>query len=258
MHRRVWRIDRAGSLDRLRLCDESISAPSAGEVTLRVHAVGLNFADAFACQGLYSATPTGPFVPGLECAGVVEAVGSAVAAWRIGDRAIALTRFGGYASALNVDARYLLRVPPGWSLEHAAAWPVQALTASYGLVRRASVQRGDVVLVQSAAGGVGLQALAILERIGAVAIAVVGSESKHEFLRTARSLDVPRIVVRRRADYVAQLDAALAAAGSARGSRLRDATCWTALPTSRRRPQGPTGSRSAGAGCVDRGSTRWR
>lgn len=157
MHRRLWRIDRAGSLDRLRLCDESISGLAAGEVTLRVHAVGLNFADAFACQGLDSATPTGPFMPGRECAGVVEAVG------------------------------------------------------------RACVQRGDVVLVQSAAGGVGLQALAILERIGAVAIVVVGSESKRGFLRTARSLEVPRIVVRRRADYVAQLDAALAAAGSARG-----------------------------------------
>lgn len=66
MQRRVWRIDRAGSLDRLRLVTEELPAPGTGEVSLRVHSVGLNFADAFACQGLYSATPPGSFVPGLE------------------------------------------------------------------------------------------------------------------------------------------------------------------------------------------------
>jgi alcohol dehydrogenase len=214
VQRRVWRIDRAGSLDRLRLIEETLSAPAAGEVRLRVHAVGLNFADAFACQGLYSATPAGPFVPGLECAGVVEAVGAGAGTWCEGDRVLALTRFGGYATALNVDARYLHRVPDGWSVEQAAAWPVQSLTAWYGLVRQGAVQRDDVVLVQSAAGGVGLQALAILARLGARAVAVVGSEAKREFLQAAMALDAARIVVRRRADYTLRLDAALRALGA--------------------------------------------
>ncbi len=214
MQRQVWRIDRAGSLDRLRLVEDSVPAPAAGEVRLQVRAIGLNFADAFACQGLYSATPTGAFVPGLECAGVVEAVGPGAERWRAGDRVLALTRFGGYATALNVDARYLHPVPCGWSLEQAAAWPVQTLTAWYGLVRLGRVQPGEVVLVQSAAGGVGLQALAIVARLGAHAVPVVGSDAKRDLLQAARGMEPAHIVVRRRADYAAQLDAALAALGA--------------------------------------------
>jgi synaptic vesicle membrane protein VAT-1 len=206
--RRVWRIDRAGSLDRLRCVEETLSPPAAGEVRLRVAAVGLNFADAFACQGLYSATPDGSFIPGLECAGVVDAVGEGVRGWSIGDGALALTRFGGYATSLNVDARYLHAVPPGWTIEQAAAWPVQALTAWYGLVQLGGVQRGSVVLVQSAAGGVGLQALAILARLGAQPVAVIGSDAKREFLMSHAGLSAAHIVTRDRR-FETQLDAAL-------------------------------------------------
>jgi len=90
---------------------------------VRVEAIGLNFADVFACLGLYSATPPGPFVPGLECAGVVEALGpprageeAAATAVAPGDRVMVLTRFGGYATALNVDTRYLVTIPSGWSM----------------------------------------------------------------------------------------------------------------------------------------------
>lgn len=222
--RTVWRIDRAGSLDRLRLVDERLPEPAAGEARVRVHAVGLNFADAFACLGLYSATPAGSFVPGLECAGVIEALGppradvagaaadgaGAEAPLAIGDRVLVLTRFGGYATALNADLRYLRRVPAGWSFEQAAAWPVQALTAWYGLVRLGAVQAGATVLVQSAAGGVGLHALAILDRLGARAVAVVGSAAKAKFLAERHALPAARIVVRERAGYPAALDAALA------------------------------------------------
>ena len=122
--RRVWRIAGAGSLDRLSLEEESLSSPGPTEARVRVEAVGLNFADVFACQGLYSATPSGSFVPGLECAGVVDSLGSeagSLSELRPGDRVIALTRFGAYATALNVDVRYLHRVPEGWTMEQAAA-----------------------------------------------------------------------------------------------------------------------------------------
>lgn len=214
--RRAWRIDRAGSRDRLRCVDELLPPPAPAEVRLRVAAIGLNFADAFACQGLYSATPRGSFVPGLECAGVIDALGSDVTGWQVGERVLALTRFGGYATALNVDARDLHAVPDGWTLEQAAAWPVQALTAWYGLVTLGNVQRGSVVLVQSAAGGVGLQALAILARLGARAIAVIGSDAKRPFLREHAGLVDARIITRSRHDYATRLDAALRAA-DARG-----------------------------------------
>jgi alcohol dehydrogenase len=210
--RRAWRIDRAGSLDRLRLVQEALAPPSAGEARVRVTAVGLNFADAFACLGLYSATPSGSFVPGLECAGVVESVGSPVDGrprFAPGDRVIVLTRFGGYASALNSDTRYLHPIPAGWSDAEAAAWPVQALTAWYGVFRLGEARAGSVVLVQSGAGGVGLNALAMLDRAGARAVAVVGSDAKVNFLAERHRLPRERIVVRNRATYADALDAAL-------------------------------------------------
>jgi alcohol dehydrogenase len=177
-----------------------------------VTAVGLNFADAFACLGLYSATPSGSFVPGLECAGVVEQAGPELAGrprYAPGDRVIVLTRFGGYATALNSDTRYLHPVPAGWSDAQAAAWPVQALTAWYGVFRLGEARAGSVVLVQSAAGGVGLNALAMLERAGARAVAVVGSAAKVDFLAARHRLPLERIVVRERATYASALDGAL-------------------------------------------------
>jgi synaptic vesicle membrane protein VAT-1 len=216
-HRAAWRIDRAGSLDRLRLVEEQLGPPGPGEARIAVRAVGLNFADAFACLGLYSATPRGSFVPGLEVAGVVDALGPPVAGrppLAVGDRVIVLTRFGGYATAINADTRYLAPLPRGWSFEAGAAFPVQALTAWYGLVRLGAVRAGSVVLVQSAAGGVGLQALAVLARLGAYPVAVVGSAAKIEFLAARHGLAPASLVLRERRGYAGRLDAALAAHGA--------------------------------------------
>lgn len=216
-HRAAWRIDRAGSLDRLRLVEEPLDPPGPGEARIAVRAVGLNFADAFACLGLYSATPRGSFVPGLEAAGVVEALGPPLAgraAFAVGDRVLVLTRFGGYATAVNADTRYLAPIPPGWSFEAGAAFPVQALTAWYGLVRLGAAGAGSVVLVQSAAGGVGLQALAVLARLGAHPVAVVGSAAKIEFLAARHGLPAQSLVLRERRGYAGRLDAALAAHGA--------------------------------------------
>ena len=216
--RAAWRIDRAGSLDRLRLVEERLDPPAPGEARIAVRAIGLNFADAFACLGLYSATPRGSFVPGLEVAGVVEALGPPLpgrpATIAVGDRVVALTRFGGYATAVNADTRYLAPVPSGWSFEAAAAFPVQALTAWYGLVRLGGTRAGSVVLVQSAAGGVGLQALAILARLGARAVAVVGDPAKGEFLAARHGVAAESVVLREHDGYRARLDAALAAHGA--------------------------------------------
>jgi len=206
--RRAWRIDRAGSLRRLRLCREPLAPPGPGEVRLRVEAIGLNFADIFACQGLYSATPSGSFVPGLECAGVIEATGAGVTDWRVGQRAGCLTRFGGYASHLNSRSDYLWAVPEGWSLEQAAAYPVQALTAWYGLARLGAVREGSVVLVQSAAGGVGLNALQLLRQCGAHPIAVVGTTAKRDWLVQERALEQPCVILRGRG-FEPALDGAL-------------------------------------------------
>lgn len=213
IQRTVWRIDRAGSLERLHRREEGLPPPGPGEVQVAIRAIGLNFADAFACLGLYSATPQGSFIPGLEAAGVVTAEGASIdgrPTFAVGDRVVVLTRFGGYASALNIDSRYLTAIPDGWSFEQAAAWPVQALTAWYGLCRLGDVREGQTVLVQSAAGGVGLQALAILARLRARPVAVVGSAAKARFLAAHAGLEGPSVIVRGERGDAAALDRALA------------------------------------------------
>jgi alcohol dehydrogenase len=214
--RQRWLVGRTGSLDVLRLERDRLAPPGPGEVTVAVRAAGLNLADVFACLGLYSATPPAPFTPGLEVAGVVDAVGPPGSAdgppdpgWRPGDRVIALTRFGGYATAINADARYLRPLPEGWSFAEGAAFAVQALTAWYALHTLARVQPQDVVLVHSGAGGVGLNALALIQACSAMAVATVGSESKRSLLAERARLAPERVIVRDRRRFADQLDEAL-------------------------------------------------
>lgn len=225
IRRDVWRIDRAGSLDRLTRRTEDLPDPAPGEARIAVKAIGLNFADVFACLGLYSATPKGPFIPGLEFAGIVEAMGPAVSepvgpegeeasGLHAGDAVVGLTRFGGYATALNTPLRQLRLIRPGWNFVEAAAFPAQALTAWYGLVRMGAVERGAVVLLQSAAGGVGLNALAILAATGARLVATVGREMKRRWLIEHRGLAPEQVIVRDRRTFGADLDRALAALGA--------------------------------------------
>jgi len=188
---------------------------------VRIQAVGLNLADVFACLGLYSATPKGPFVPGLEFAGVIEELGppdderggATATSLGPGDAVFGMTRFGAYATAINAHVRLLGRIPRGWSAAEGAALPVQGLTAWYGLVELARVERGEVVLVSSAAGGVGLLALAILRALGARVVGTVGREEKRRFLIEARGLSPDQVIVRDRRRFGDQLDRALAAMG---------------------------------------------
>ena len=214
--RHAWRTRRAGSLRRLQCVEEPLPPPGPGEARLRVEAVGVNFADIFACLGLYSATPDGSFVPGLECAGVIEALGPGGERqrWRAGDRVIALTRFGAYATALNAGLDFLLPVPEGWSPAQAAAYPVQALTAWYGLVELGAIGPGDTVLVHSAAGGVGLRALELVAARGARPVAIVGSEQKRRYLLSEHGLPAETVVLRGGRRLGQRLDLALEALGA--------------------------------------------
>ena len=211
--RQVWRIHKAGSLDRLKLEQDELPAPKPGQVRIAVGAVGLNFADVFACMGLYSATPAGPFVPGLEFAGIVEEAGAGVTGLVPGAPVVGLARFGAYATHINVDTSYLWSVPAGWTLADGAAYPVQAITAWYAIRDLGACRSADAVLVHSAAGGVGLNALAILATLGARIVATVGSETKVPFLMAHAGLRAGQIIVRDRRRFGAQLDESMRANG---------------------------------------------
>jgi len=182
MQRTAYRL-KAGSLANMQANKEDLPPPAAGEVTVAVRAIGLNFADIFAIWGLYGATPEGSFVPGLEYAGEVAAVGEGVKSVQVGDRIMGVTRFGAYASHLNIDARYVIPLPAGWSYEEGSAYLVQVLTAYYGLKQLGAIQHGQTVLIHSAAGGVGIWANRIAKQYEAYTIGSVGSPHKLDFLR---------------------------------------------------------------------------
>ncbi|MEM9260956.1 MAG: zinc-binding dehydrogenase, partial [Bacteroidota bacterium] len=173
----------AGSLANLRLVDKALSPPGPGEVSVAVRAIGLNFADVFAIWGLYSATPPGVFTPGLEYAGYVTALGEGVTGIAVGDAVMGVTRFGAYTTTLNIDRRYVLPLPEGWTMAEGASYLVQVLTAYYGLVNLGQLQAGQTVLVHSAAGGVGTFAGRIARQLGAYTIGTVGHPDKVAYLQ---------------------------------------------------------------------------
>ncbi len=183
----------SGNLKNLRLREAALPAPAPGEVQVAVKAVGLNFADVFAIWGLYKAAPKTEFTPGLEYAGVVEAVGAGVTHLRPGDRVMGVTRFGGYTTGLNIDARYVIPLPADWDFNTGAAYLVQTLTAWYGMSVLGNLEKGQTVLIHSVAGGVGLQALKIAKALDCFVVGTVGSAGKVEL---ARATGCDRVLVR--------------------------------------------------------------
>lgn len=175
----------AGSISNLQLRNVPSQPPQPHEVSIKVRAIGLNFADVFAILGLYSATPKGEFVPGLEIAGVVTAKGSQVpSSIKIGSRVFGCTKFGGFTERLNLDARYVRKLPEQWSFADGAAFLAQSLTAYFGLVTLGGLRKGQTVLVHSAAGGTGLFALKFAQIFGAFPIGTVSSDDKVAALTT--------------------------------------------------------------------------
>ena len=196
---------RAGNLADLKIQTIGLAPPAVGEVQIAVRAIGLNFADVFAIWGLYGATPKGAFTPGLEYSGIIQAVGEGITHLRPGDRIMGVTRFGAYTTHLNIDARYAIPLPSDWDFNTGAAYLVQTLTAYYGMATLGAMQRGQNVLIHSAVGGVGLQALKIAKAYDCFTIGTVGSEAKVDF---AKSEGYDRVIVRGK-DFEEQLKTAL-------------------------------------------------
>jgi alcohol dehydrogenase len=180
--RKVWSTAKAGAIQRLKLIDETLPELADDEVEVTVKAVGLNFADIFALTGLYSATPKGRFIPGLEYSGVVSKVGKDCSRFNVGDRIMAVSRFGGYASIIQSKEDYLVSLPDDWSFSQGAAYLTQTLTAWYALNDLGAIKPGYDVLIQSAAGGVGLQAMKLIKALGANPVGTVSSQNKVDFL----------------------------------------------------------------------------
>jgi synaptic vesicle membrane protein VAT-1 len=180
--RAIW-IMKSGGPEVLAVRETPDPQLGSGEVRVRVHAAGLNFAEVMARQGLYPDAPKPPCVVGYEVAGVVEALGSGAVGPPVGCRVMALVRFGGHADVVCVPAEQVLEIPDGMSFEEAAALPVNYLTAYHMLFRVADLRSGQRVLVHMAAGGVGIAALQLCATVGGVTTFGTASASKHEVLR---------------------------------------------------------------------------
>jgi NADPH:quinone reductase len=178
----AFRIHQQGGPEVLNWEQVDVPAPAAGEATIRHHAVGLNYIDVYHRSGLYPlALPSGI---GIEGAGVVAAVGTGVSEVKVGDRvAYAGGPLGAYAEVRNIPAHRLLRLPDGIAFATAAAMMLQGLTVAYLLRRTYRVQPGDAVLIQAAAGGVGLIACQWAKALGATVIGTVGSAAKGELAK---------------------------------------------------------------------------
>ena len=176
-------IPRFGSPDVLEMRELPDPTPGAGDLRIRIRAAGINFADILARLGLYPDAPKPPMVVGYEVAGKIDAVGANVVGFALGERVIALTRFGGYADTVVVPATQAFHFPDELSDSEAAAVPVNYLTASIALYRMAALAPGETVLVHNAGGGVGIAATQLARLRRAVVIGTA-SAFKHDALRS--------------------------------------------------------------------------
>lgn len=197
------RFHQTGGPEVLRWEEVALAEPAANEARVAHAAVGLNFIDIYYRTGRYPISlPSGI---GLEGAGVIEAIGTDAAATGLkpGDRvAYAGGPVGAYATARNIPADRLVKLPDGIDFKTAAAMMLQGMTAQYLLRRTYRVQPGDTILIQAAAGGVGLIVCQWAKALGARVIGTVSSDTKAELAR-AHGCDHP--IVYTREDFVARV-----------------------------------------------------
>lgn len=188
------RLYQHGGPEVLKLERVELPPPAAGELRVRQVAVGVNFVDIYYRNGLYPMSlPSGL---GQEAAGVVEAVGEGVTDWQEGDRvAYAGGELGAYASARNLPATRVVRLPDDIGFDIAAAMMLKGLTAQYLLRQTWPLQAGETILVHAAAGGVGLILCQWAKLLGATVIGTVGSDAKAK-LAHANGCDHPIVYSR--------------------------------------------------------------
>lgn len=193
-------IRRPGGYEQLRIETRPSPRPAPSEVVVRAEALGVNYADCVVRMGLYASAKKyvgWPITPGFELAGEVTSVGDDVTDLKPGDRVMALTRFGGYATEVSVPRAQVFPFPQGFTAREAAAFPTVALTAWYALFELARPSAGDRVLVHSAAGGVGSSLVQLARLAGAEVTGVVGASHK---VALARAMGAAHVIDRSRED----------------------------------------------------------
>ncbi len=180
---RAWQVATLGA--EFSLQEVPSMRPAQGEVCLQVKCCGLNFADLLMRDGKYQEKPALPYTPGMEVAGVVEALGPGVTGLAPGMRVLAFVNSGGLAERVVVPADRLLVLPDTMPFADAAAFPIAYGTSHLALDHKARLQSGETLLVLGAAGGVGLTAVEIGKRMGARVVASARGAAKLEIAKAA-------------------------------------------------------------------------
>lgn len=196
------RFHETGRPDVLKLEQVKDLETGAGETLVKVHTVGVNFADTLLRRGAYLTAPRLPETPGFEAAGVVADVGHGVDKDLVGRRVAVLGEHT-YSEYVKVPAGGLIPLPDALSFDDGAAFPVQALTAYHMLYTVDHVAPGDTVLIHAAAGGVGLLAVQMAKLAGARVLATVSNEAK---ARRAKELGADETILYSKVDFASQVD----------------------------------------------------
>ena len=188
-----------GGPEVLKLAERPVPTPQAGEVLIRVAAVGVNGPDMMKRKGLYPAPAGASDLLGLEVSGEIVALGDQVKRWTVGDKVTALTNGGGYAEYCAVDARHCLPVPKGIALTDAAGLPETYFTVWSNVFMGAGLAAGETFLVHGGAGGIGTTAIQLGKAFGAK---VIATDSPEERCGICRDLGADRVIDYRQEDFV--------------------------------------------------------
>jgi NADPH:quinone reductase len=205
------RIHETGGPDVMQLEEIEIPTPKAGEVLIKVAAAGVNYADLAQRAGAYLTRTRTPMTPGSEIAGTVAALGAGVNSVAEGTRVAAFC-VGGYAEYAISQATMVIPIPPALDFIHAAAFPLQGITAYQLLHESAHIQPGESVLVHAAAGGVGTLAVQLAKLMGAGT--VIGTASNAEKLDLVRRLGADAAINYTEQDWVEQVKNATGGRGT--------------------------------------------
>ena len=197
-----------GGPETLQLQEVADPVAGAGEILVGVKACSINFPDVLIIKDMYQLRPPRPFAPGSEIAGVVEAVGEGVTGFKVGDRVIAGTGFGGLVEKKVVAAASAYHLPDAFSFAQGASLLMTYGTSIHAIKDRGHIKHGDTLLVLGAAGGVGLAAVELGKAYGARVVAAVSSEAKGE---AAKASGADAVVVYDRQPFDKDQSKALAA-----------------------------------------------
>ena len=174
-------VEKFGSPDVMQFATSILSPPEAGQVTIKVHAAGVNGPDIKQRSGAYPPPAGASPILGLEVSGDIVAVSDDVTQWKVGDKVCALVPGAGYAQYVNTYAAHCLPIPAGLSYVQAAALPETFFTVWGNLFIRANLKAGETVLIHGGSGGIGTTAIQLASKLGAKAFATSGSADKCQY-----------------------------------------------------------------------------